>query len=403
VRGPMSLGRLPVESPRPESRAHFDLMAGGEAAFAGILKRIDQAERSILVRCFEWRDDATGQMVAEALLRAADRGVEIKILKDRVGMAYEHLEGTKQSFFHKRIGLIPRLQTWSLMTVYGRWGSLRQKPSPLADALLNHQMVSVSHHQKRFDHAKLYVFDDEVVILGGMGIGDDFRHHNVDFMVEISGGGAAARLAERYEGRASFDPSRSFDYLLHSFKANKPKKGQRVALAKQRLALIASAQKRLTIEMAYFGDKACTAALIDAVKRGVQVTVLTAARANIIGDLNLWTCSQLLRRTRSPENLRIVLHPRMVHGKAIVGDGAWVDIGSTNFTSPSHGGYEEVDLFCRDAAFAKRVEDAIEHDIRDGKAAKLPIRYRRPYVVVERMLGSFHGRKKKSKVKGRNR
>ena len=401
----MSLGRLPVE--RSEPHARFDLMAGGEAAFARILQRIDEAERSVLVRCFEWRDDETGQMVAEALLRAADRGVEIKILKDRVGMAYEHLEGTKQSFFHKRIGLIPRLQTWSLMTVYGRWGSLRQKPSPLADALLNHQMVSVSHHQKRFDHAKLYVFDDEIVILGGMGIGDDFRHHNVDFMVEISGGGAAARLADRYEGRAAFDPKRSFDYLLHSFKGSTSKqgqkRGQRVALAKQRLALIASAQKRLTIEMAYFGDRACTTALVDAVKRGVFVTVLTAARANIIGDLNLWTCAQLLRRTGSPDNLRIVLHPRMVHGKAIVGDGAWVDIGSTNFTSPSHGGYEEVDLFCRDAAFAKRVEDAIEHDIRDGKPATLPIRYRRPYVVVERMLGSFHGRKKKSKVKGRTK
>src|SRR5439155_24459563 len=90
VRGPMSLGRLPVESARPESRPRFDLMAGGEAAFARILQRIDEAERSILVRCFEWRDDETGQMVAAALLRAADRGVEIKILKDRVGMAYEH-------------------------------------------------------------------------------------------------------------------------------------------------------------------------------------------------------------------------------------------------------------------------------------------------------------------------
>ena len=399
---PMSLGRLPVE--RNEPRATFELMAGGEAAFARILERIDAAERSVLVRCFEWRDDDTGQMIARALLRAADRGVEIKILKDRVGMAYEHLEGTKQSFFHKRIGLIPRLQTWSLMTVYGRWGSLRQRPSPLADALLNHQMVTVNHHQKRFDHAKLYVFDDETVILGGMGIGDDFRHHNVDFMVEISGGGAAARLADRYDGRAPFDPERPFDFLLHSFKGSAhPKKGQRVALAKQRLALLASAQKRLTIEMAYFGDKACTTALVDAVKRGVQVTVLTAARANIIGDLNLWTCAQLLRRTGSPENLRIVLHPRMVHGKAVVGDGAWVDIGSTNFTPPSHGGYEEVDLFCRDAAFAKRVEDAIEHDIGAGKPAKLPLRYRRPYVVLERMLGSFHGRKKKSKVKGRAR
>ena len=50
------------------------------------------------------------------------------------------------------------------------------------------------------------MFDDETVILGGMGIGDDFRHHNVDFMVEISGGQAAARLADRYEGRAAFDP-----------------------------------------------------------------------------------------------------------------------------------------------------------------------------------------------------
>ena len=128
VPAPMSLGRLPVE--RAEPRATFDLMAGGKAAFARILQRIDEAERSILVRCFEWRDDETGEMVARALLRAADRGVEIQILKDRVGMAYEHLEGTKQSFFHKRIGLIPRLQTWSLMTVYGRWGSLRQKPSP---------------------------------------------------------------------------------------------------------------------------------------------------------------------------------------------------------------------------------------------------------------------------------
>src|SRR6186713_2918980 len=148
------------------------------------------------------------------------------------------------------------------MTCYGRWGSLRQKPSPVADALLAHRNVTVVRDAKRFDHAKLYVFDDETVILGGMGIGDDFRHHNVDFMVEISGGQAAARLADRYEGRAPFDPGRTFDYLLHSFKGGGTSKGKRVALAKQRLALIASAQKRLTIEMAYFGDKACTTALV---------------------------------------------------------------------------------------------------------------------------------------------
>src|SRR4029079_7677264 len=130
-----------------------------------------------------------------------------------------------------------------------------------------------------------------------------------------------------------------------------PKKGQRVALAQQRLALIASAQKRLNHAIADFGDRACNTALVDAVKRGVQVTVLTAARANISGDLNLWTCAQLLRRTGSAESLRIVLHARMVHGKAIVGDGAWVDIGSTNFTSPAHGRHEGVAPLCRAARF----------------------------------------------------
>jgi phosphatidylserine/phosphatidylglycerophosphate/cardiolipin synthase-like enzyme len=157
--------------------------------------------------------------------------------------------------------------------------------------------------------------------------------------------------------------------------------------------LIASARRRLTIEMAYFGDKACTEALIEAVNRGVTVTILTAARANVLGDLNLATCAKILRRTGSPGNLRIVFHPRMVHGKAIVGDGEWVDIGSTNFTSLSHRAYEEVDLFCRDADLAHRVERAIEDDITAGEPARLPVRYRRAYVPFERFANVVHSRK----------
>jgi cardiolipin synthase len=381
-------------APKPEP-ATFDLLAGGPAAYERILARIEEARRSIWVRCFEWRDDETGAMVARALLRAADRGVEVTILKDRVGMTYEHLEGSKQSFFHKRIGLQPRLQTWLLMTVYGRWGSLRQKPSPLAEGLLAHPRVKVFHEHKRFDHAKLFVFDDETVILGGMGIGDDFRLANVDFMVEVAGGDAVARLAERYQGGVRFDPSRSFDFLLHSFKHGDAAGSH----AANRLALIAGARERLTIEMAYFGDRACTRALVEAVKRGVSVTVLTAARANILGDLNRATCAALLRRTGSPENLKIFFHPRMVHGKAIVGDRAWVDIGSTNFTALSHGAYEEVDLYCRDATLAARVEQAIEAEIAAGERVQLPVRYRRAFVAAEKAISVAHARKARRRKK----
>ena len=73
----MSLTSLPASSPglEPAPDATFELLAGGEAAFERILRRIGEARRSILVRAFEWRDDDTGRSVARALLAAADRGV----------------------------------------------------------------------------------------------------------------------------------------------------------------------------------------------------------------------------------------------------------------------------------------------------------------------------------------
>jgi cardiolipin synthase len=385
----MSAGRRTLTA--PAQQATFHLLPGGTLAFDRILHRIDGARRSVAMRCFDWRDDETGEAIATALLHAADRGTQVTILKDRVGMHYEYLESSKQSFFHKKIDLRTRLQTWFLMTVYGQWGSLRQKANPLVATLLEHPNVKVVHDERRFDHAKVYVFDDETVILGGMGVGDDFRLANVDFMVEIAGAGAAARLAARYEGRAAFDPGRPFDYLLHSFRLAGG--GEQESLAQQRLRLIASARERLTVEMAYMGDRRYTDALVDAVDRGVAVTLLTAARANVIADLNLHTCDQILRRTRSPEHLRIFLHPRMVHGKAVVVDGRWVDIGSANFTPLSHGAYEEVDLYCDDPGLAAAVEDAVERDIQDSVPARAPVRFRRIYVLVERAISAYHSRK----------
>jgi cardiolipin synthase len=363
-----------------------ELLANGEVAFARILRRIDEAHRSILVRSFNWRDDETGESVARALLRAADRGVKVTILKDRVGMHYEYLEGSKQSFFHKRIALRVRLQTWFLMVVYGQWGSLRQRPSLLAQAVLTHPNITVRWEQERFDHAKVYVVDDQSVILGGMGIGDDSRLENVDFMVEVSGTDAALRLNERHEGRVAFDPDRRFDYLLHSFVANGDSGD---TLAAQRLRLIRAAQKSVTIAMAYMGDRACAKALVEAVNRGVRVTLLTSARANVLGDLNLRTCDHLLRRTGNAPNLRVFLHPRMVHGKAVVVDGARVDIGSANFTCLSHGGYEEVNLYCQDPVFARAVEAAIEHNIADSQAAHHPVPHRKVSALIERALSAY--------------
>src|SRR5688500_20375006 len=108
-----------VASPVPE------LLHGGEAAFRRILERIGTAQRSILIRCFDWRDDETGELVARHLLAAADRGAEAAVLKDRVGGTSEYLEGTRRTVFQKEIDFVARIQTAVLRAGSGRWGSFR--------------------------------------------------------------------------------------------------------------------------------------------------------------------------------------------------------------------------------------------------------------------------------------
>jgi cardiolipin synthase len=390
----MSMSRLAVD---PDPAPGIHLLAGGTAAFDRILRRIDRARSSILIRCFAWRDDETGEIVARHLLRAAERGVSVTILKDRVGMYYEYFEGSRQSFFHKQLDLAARVQTWFLMAVYGEWGSFAQRENALATALIAHPNVTVTHEEKRFDHAKVYVFDDEAMILGGMGIGDDFRLKNVDFMVEIEGREAVARFAERDAGRAGFDARRRLDYLLHSFRGAEAMEAEAPSLVEHRLAMIRGARERLTIAMAYMGDGRITDALCDAVTRGVSLTLLTSQRSNVIADLNLRTCDDLLRRTGAPSHLRIVLSPRMVHGKAIVVDGARVDLGSANFTTLSHGAFEEVNVYCQDSRLASEVEEAIEVAIREGQPAASRVRYRPIFMLVERAITQYQARRRKAR------
>jgi putative cardiolipin synthase len=45
----------------------------------------DFAERSLDVQYYIWHDDLTGRLFTDALLRAADRGVRVRVLVDDVG------------------------------------------------------------------------------------------------------------------------------------------------------------------------------------------------------------------------------------------------------------------------------------------------------------------------------
>src|SRR5207248_2933779 len=169
---------------------------------------------------FEWRDDETGAMMARALLAAADRGVQVTVLKDLVGATYEYYEGSRQSFFHKSIDWRTRLEALGLMTAYGALPWLSARSNALAETLLAHPNIRVEHDRRRFDHAKVYLIDDDILFVGGIGLGDASRLASLDFMVEIAGTGLVARDHARVSGTADFDRSRPIDFLLHNAAVN---------------------------------------------------------------------------------------------------------------------------------------------------------------------------------------
>ena len=211
------------------------MLGSGDRAFQAILERVRNAQKTVEIHAFLWRDDEAGNMMAEAVLQAADRGAHVVIHKDRIAAVYEYTGGNKQSFFHKRVDPIRGLQAWFLGAVYRAPGSFKQKPNEVSQRVLAHPNITVEHMRKRFDHSKLYIIDDRILALGSMGIGDNHRHEWLDVMVEAEGEEHVARLRERMLGHDEFDPSRGLDFLVHSREAHRKKSCPMIS---HRLALI---------------------------------------------------------------------------------------------------------------------------------------------------------------------
>jgi cardiolipin synthase A/B len=367
------------------------VLGSGDTAFQAILERVRSAEKSVEIRAFLWRDDDAGNLLGEAVLAAADRGADVVIHKDRIAAVYEYTGGNKQSFFHKRVDPIRGIQAWFLGAVYRAPGSFKQRPNPLAERILAHPKITVEHMRKRFDHSKIYIVDDRYLALGSMGIGDNHRNEWLDVMIEAEGPEHVARLRERMAGHDEFDPSRGLDFLVHSREAHRKKSCPMIS---HRLALIDAARESLTIEMAYLGDRRFTAALGRAVQRGVHVKLVTADQADVLGATNRATCDALMRITGAPQNLTIVLLPRMVHSKVVVIDHRWADVGSANFTALSHGVYDEINLYADCAPFALALEAEITSHCDDGgRIADQRLTWRRMYSGFEAAIVAYQSRR----------
>ncbi len=366
------------------------VLGSGDRAFQEIVDRVRSAERSVEIRAFLWRDDEAGNQMGEAVLAAADRGAEVTIHKDKIAAVYEYTGGNKQSFFHKRVDPIRGFQAWFLGAVYRAPGSFKQRPNALSERILEHPNIDVQHHRKRFDHSKVYIVDDRYLILGSMGIGDNHRHEWFDVMVEVEGAEHVARLRERMVGHDEFDPSRGVDFLVHSREAHRKKTcpmiSHRLALIDRRGSHSPSRWRTSAIAGSRRRSRApCSAASTSSWS--------PRSRPTCSANINRATCDTLMRLTGAPENLTIVLLPRMVHSKVVVIDHRFGDVGSANFTSLSHGVYDEINLYADTAPFALALEAEIARHCADGRVVDQRLSYRRMYSGLERAIIAYQSRR----------
>lgn len=129
-------------------------------ALTSRLDLIDAAETSIDVQYFIWQNDPSGILIIDRLLEAADRGVRVRALVDDV-----QLEGvvSKIMAIDEHPNIEVRIFNPFSVRLGFRLGLFRLAEFAIDGARLNHRM-----------HNKLMVADNQLAILGGRNIGDDY-------------------------------------------------------------------------------------------------------------------------------------------------------------------------------------------------------------------------------------
>ncbi|MES0327408.1 MAG: phospholipase D family protein [Gammaproteobacteria bacterium] len=152
----------PLIAQHPDKSGLYVLEKGGEALLArGWLA--DRATKSIDVQYFIWGNDNIGKLSAETLLRAAERGVHVRVLVDDLLMTAESDELFAMAYH-------PNVEIRLYNPVHSVGVNLFEKLTELA--------IDFRGSNQRM-HNKMFVVDNMIAITGGRNMEDqyfDFGH-----------------------------------------------------------------------------------------------------------------------------------------------------------------------------------------------------------------------------------
>ena len=326
----------------------------GDETYPAMLAAIDSAHHSITLVTYIFDLDEVGRAVADALVRAQQRGVQVRVLIDAVGGRYSHgrmvvhlsSRGVKAAAFlpprflgllahanlrnHRKIMVIDGAHgfTGGMNIRAGHWLA-RQPKSPVRCLHFSVRGPVVADMQRAF--AIDWAFSTGEALLG-----------ETWFAAATNCGPVLAR-------GVSDGPDGDIDHMRHVM-----------------LGALACAQQRVAIMTPYFlPDEVLLTTLQITALRGVTVDIVLPARSNL--PLMDWAMRPQMGRLLAA-GCRIHLSPPPFdHSKLFLVDDAWSLIGSTNWDARSLRLNFEYNLECHDAQLVAQLDTLLQQRISDAE------------------------------------
>lgn len=332
------------------------LLRCGEEYFPRLIAEIDAASESVFIETYIYATDGSGRRVADALQRAAQRGVSVHLLVDGFGSA-EFPQRWRDELRASGVQVLvfrPQIS----------WLTLRRK-------------------RLRRLHRKLALVDGRTAFIGGINIIDDTSDGTgvprLDYAVELHGetvqrihasmrrlwvmvSWISLRKRHEHDKLRLLLPAATQRHVAFVFRDNLRHRND---IQQAYLDAIAGAQHEIVIANAYFlPSHNFRKALMDAAQRGVRVILMLQGRMDhpLLHYATLALYEELLAAGLEIHEY----HASFMHAKVAVVDGNWATVGSSNIDPFSLWLAREANLVVRDPGFAAILRASLQQEMEKG-------------------------------------
>lgn len=336
------------------------LLDSPETFFNSLIADIEQATKSCYLEFYIWHPGGMADDLSVALMRAAERGVQCKILLDSIG-SDDFLKSEQAKRFHEKgIEITEALPAGFFRALFVR--------------------IDLRNHRK------LAIIDNKIGYTGSQNLVDPryFKQDEdigqwIDTMVRVQG-----PIVEKMTAAFLFDWYIDNGISLHSqsvIEEIRPvaKAGdvpvqmvpsgpgfEEEGIHDLLLTTIYAARKELILTTPYFvPDNAILTAIKSAARRGVDVTIIVPEK-NDSKLVHYASRARYGELTRSGVNI-MPFHEGLLHSKTITVDGEVSLIGSVNLDMRSFWLNFELTFFVYDKGFTKQLRTVQQKYIRGAK------------------------------------